>query len=248
MPVTIAVTAARGGAGRTTVAVNLAVLFAKRFPEQVALVDFHGQFGDVPLALDLTPVGGTGDLLGFDELDHELVRSQLMVHPASGLQVMAAPSLQSHPDLDLGRITIPFMASLLGLLRRICRFVFFDMPPLSWPTSQYVFTRSQRVLVVATLMDLHGIRNARSLIDIISAGTGDPQRISIIANRATRKGDYNLQDLENITGRSVYADLPDDPELACGALNTGVPVVLEAPNAALARGLVRLSEKLIGEL
>jgi cellulose biosynthesis protein BcsQ len=48
MPVTIAVTGAKGGIGKSTTTVNLAVSFARKYPGQVVLIDFYGQYGNVP--------------------------------------------------------------------------------------------------------------------------------------------------------------------------------------------------------
>jgi len=65
MPVTFAVTGAKGGIGKTTVATNLAVSFARRFPNEVLLVDFYGQYGNVSLMLNLSPDGTIRDLANF---------------------------------------------------------------------------------------------------------------------------------------------------------------------------------------
>lgn len=46
MPVTITVTGAKGGIGKSLLTVNLAVSFARKYPDQVVLVDFYGQFGN----------------------------------------------------------------------------------------------------------------------------------------------------------------------------------------------------------
>ena len=249
MPHSIAVTSAKGGTGKTTVAVNLGVLFAKRFPDQVALVDFCGQFGDGPLALDVPGSSTIADLASFDELDPELVQTHLVAHPASSLRLLAAPDMRvSAAEVDMDRLNIPFMASLIGLLRRAYRFVFFDMPPLVWPTSQYVFSRCQQILVVTNLFDLATIGNTRTLLDVVAASVGDAERVKLVVNRSPRRGDYSIEDLEETTGRKTYIQLPDDFESASGALNAGVPVVLESPNSALARALGALSEKLVAEL
>ena len=45
----------RGGSGKTTVAVNLAVALAQQNPEQVVLLDLALTFGHTSLVLDLQP-------------------------------------------------------------------------------------------------------------------------------------------------------------------------------------------------
>ena len=51
----ITVLSPKGGAGKTTIATNLAVALADRRPGSTALVDLDLQFGDVVAALQLTP-------------------------------------------------------------------------------------------------------------------------------------------------------------------------------------------------
>jgi pilus assembly protein CpaE len=248
MPRTIAVTAAKGGAGATTVAVNLAALFARRFPDHVALVDFHGHFGDASLALDVVGNTNMGDLAEFEELDPDLVETHLVRHAPTTLRVLSAPDLAAHGDVDMARLSVPFMASLVGILRRSYRYVFYDIPALAWPTGPYVFSRAQRLLVVTTLFDLPTIRNTKAVLEIASAGLGGTERVSVVANRSPWRGDYKLADLESAAGKKAYHELPDDFEAAYRALNVCNPVVLEYPNSALAKSLGALSEKLVAEL
>lgn len=244
MPQSIAVTSAKGGSGKTTVAVNLAVSFANRFPDKVVLVDFHGQFGDASLALDLAPHGTLVDLASFDELDPELVETHLTTHSASSLRLLAAPEVEVDPVADMQALNVPFMAALIGILRRGYRFVFFDIPPLVWPTSRYVFSRCQELIVVTNLCDLASIRDTKSLVDLAAASVGDDERVHLVVNRASHGGEYSTEDLEKTTGRKVYAELPDDFATASGDLNAGIPVVLESPNTALAKALESLAAKL----
>ena len=247
MPVSIAVTSAKGGTGKTIVAVNLAVLLARRFPGEVVLVDFWGQCGDAALALDLSPGDTIADLASFDELDPDLLQTHLAVHQDSSLRLLAAPNATGD-EVEMDRLDVPFMASLIGLLRRAYRFVLFDMAPFVWPTSQYVFSRCQQVLVIASLQDLATIRNTRALLELVDGNVGDRERVKLVANRASRRGDYSLSDLAETTGREVYHQIPDDFEAASGALNTGVPVVIETPGSALGRAFAGLADKLIAEL
>ena len=247
MPVSIAVTSTKGGAGKTTVAVNLAVAFAARFPDQVVLVDCHSQFSDAAVALNLAPHDSIVDLASFEELDPELVKTHLTVHGPSRLRLLAAPDLPLDDDADLTRLNAHFMASLIGHLRRSYRFVFFDLPPLVWPTSEYILSRCQEILVVTTLFDLASIRNARSLVGLAHDAVGDRDRVKLVLNRFPFRGDFGVQDLEETTGQKVFHQLPDETEVACGAFNKGVPVVSDAPGSGLARALNGLADKLLAE-
>jgi len=144
MPVMVAVTGAKGGIGKTTIAVNLAVSFAQRYPGQVALVDFYGQYGNIPLMLDLTLQGDIGELAAFaGELDASIIETQLATHESSGLRVLAGTSQSGGlsnsltPEEEIG-----FLADMIGIMRRHYRFVFFDVPPLLGQASSYIFSRA----------------------------------------------------------------------------------------------------------
>jgi len=247
MPVSIAITAAKGGVGKTLVAVNLAVLLAQRFRDRVALVDLHGQYGDAALALDIAPHGTIADLCSFDELDPELVQTHLTVHQPSSLRLLAAPLPTPGSDFSPTDIGLPFMASLIGLLRRAYRFVLFDMPPL-WPTSQYIISRCQQLLVVANTFDLATIHNTKSLLHLAGESIGEVQRVKLVANRVGGRTEFGPADLRTATGSEIYHQLPEDLANAAGSLNSGRPLVLEAPNSALAKSLVGLADKMTQEL
>ncbi|HSO29707.1 MAG TPA: response regulator, partial [Candidatus Sulfomarinibacteraceae bacterium] len=60
---TIVVFSPKGGVGATTVAVNLAVGFAQRLPDQVAIVDLDLQFGQVATHLNLPARLSIADLV-----------------------------------------------------------------------------------------------------------------------------------------------------------------------------------------
>ncbi|MGB9586919.1 MAG: histidine kinase, partial [Armatimonadota bacterium] len=60
--------------GKSTIAVNLAVVLAKQLPNKVALVDLYTQFGDVAAMLSLTPKRTVSELEGVPgEFDVELI-------------------------------------------------------------------------------------------------------------------------------------------------------------------------------
>ena len=251
MPVAIAITGAKGGIGKTTVASNLAVNFAKRFPDEVLLVDFYGQYANVSLMLDLSSNASIGELANFaSELDINIIETQLVRHPASSLKVLpGCPKLiDTQLPAVMGQGEIIFLADLIGLLRRHYRFVFFDVPPLVSRASNYVFSRCQYILLISNLIDLNTLRDTATLYKQLMEMRIAPERIKIILNRASRSNEFSTDDLEQATHAKIAFQLPDDPATTQPSINEGAPCVISRPNSSFARAIRELTEQLAGEM
>ena len=246
MPVTIAVTGAKGGTGKTTIATNLAVNLQQRFPEQVVLVDFIGQYGDVALMLDLPQSEGLVDLAAQADLDLDVVESYLQTH-SCGLKVLAAPPM-GEISTEANPVTVSYLAALLGLLRRSYRFVVFDIPPVVERASSYIFSRCNYIVVVTYLLDLSAIRDTAALLEGLAAMKMPAERIKLVVNRTGHNSPFTISDLQQATQWTPAVQIPEDTATVTGAVNEGIPVMLGAPNCAVAKSIRELTESIVAEL
>ena len=246
MPVTITVTGAKGGIGKTTIATNLAICLQQQFPGEVVLVDFVGQYGDVPLLLDMQPAGGLGELLLLDEIEADMVQAQLAQH-SSGLRVLAAPNGE-----DMGRIAariaVPHVATLVSILRSKYRFIVFDAPPLVGTVSSYLFSRCNFVVLVTYLVDLAAIRDTGRLIESLVELRMPSERIKLVVNRSGPRNAFTMGDLQKAVKHKIDAEIPEDGPAVTGAINEGVPIVLKSPGSPVARAIKSLCQDLVAGL
>lgn len=189
--VVVAVLGARGGAGATFLATNLAGALSRTGADTV-LADMDPVYGDVAAALGVpaeAPLPSISDLAAVSrELTAEHLDRVLQQH-AAGFRVLLAPQ-QVPADFRVDPATV--VATVRALRSR------FEATVLHLPRALDESIRSavelaDEVLLVVTL-DVLGIRAAKRLIDHLRAhGLGGSCRL--VVNRAGR-GEVTPQDAE----------------------------------------------------
>ena len=213
---------------------------------QVALVDCYGQYGNIPLMLDLQPHGDIEELASFaGELDANVIEKNLTTHADSSLRVLAGTPAGGGLG---GRLSpeeeVAFLADLIGIMRRHYRFLFFDVPPLLGQASDYIFSRSQYIVLVTAVVDLSTIRDTATLYRQLLDMHLSPERIKVVVNRVARNWALTVEDLEQTLEAKVALQLPDDQATALAGINEGVPAVISRAGSPLARGIHELGQLL----
>jgi pilus assembly protein CpaE len=246
MPQTIALLSARDGAGKSTLAANLAALLVQEAPGQVALVDLCGQFGAAALLLNMQPTNTIMGLASFQaDLDLDLVETFMESHPL-GLKVLAGGARPDPAWTDA--LSVNFVAALIGLLRRRFRFVVLDIPPLVWPGSLYAISRSQAALLLTGLTDVTGLRETAAFSDAICPDYIPRERLRLVVNRPQQQEWFGETDVRTATGHEVWHSLPHDAANVFQSANEGTPIVAARPAAPFSKSCQGLARKLVEEL
>ena len=121
----IAVFSLRGGAGVSTVAVNLAASLAQIWDTQTGLMDLSLIAGQSALMLNLSLRHTWADLVEIPEedIDNELLSDLLLPH-ASGVQVLAAPRYPEQSEL----LTNAKVSYVIHMLSQRFHYVVLDLP------------------------------------------------------------------------------------------------------------------------
>ena len=232
-----AVVGLKGGVGRTTVAVNLAVALRQRVDKEVVLVDAHQSLSDLSLMLNLLPRHTTTSLSQENNIDADLIQGLLQPH-ASRIKVLAAPQDIS----DLVELPVDTWRQVLTLLLESAAYVVVDTGAVGDPVLSEILTMADDIMVV-TGPDLAGLRSAVVLLKGVDAEESIQARIHVVLNRAGVRGGVDEAACAKQLGEPIAVALPDDPALATFALNRGVPFVLSHPSSILSRKLQELTEK-----
>jgi pilus assembly protein CpaE len=238
-----------GGAGATTVALNLAALFAQgdakrgRPARSAAVLDLDLQFGDAALALDLTPRSTIVDVLRAQErVDARFVESVMTEH-ASGLKLLAAPSSVVPLDAISGDFAVDLIEHATATFER----TIIDLPA-SWTDWTFPVLQRSDVVVLVTTPTVPGALGARRVLDALGeAGVQRP--VFLVLNKLA--GVIDAFEKPGRIGKSlemgVDAALSFDP-IALKAADRGQLVVDAFANSKLAKDFRPAAAKLDGRL
>jgi pilus assembly protein CpaE len=231
----ISVLGLKGGSGKTLTAANLAVALADN-GHRVTIVDLDLQFGDVGLALGLSPERTVYDLISSGgSLDAEKVEDFLAVHP-SGARALLAPA---RPD-QAGVVTSEFLRDVYAVLREVNDFVIVDTPPSFTPEVIAAVDNSSEICLVA-MLDSLSLKNSKLGLETLERMDFDTDRIRLVLNRADSNVGIGHEDVHAIVGAKPDVLVPSDRNVT-RSINRGEPIVLEHRRSEAARAFQSLAE------
>lgn len=229
----ITVFGTKGGIGKTTVAINLAVALA-RSGKKVALIDLDLQFGDVGVFLDLEPKDSIAELVQErSTFDIDSIKSYMVLH-SSGVSALCAPKSPEFADV----VTGDHVEKIINTMRPYFDYVIIDTAPSYNDCSIVAIENSNFVLFVISL-DISTLRNARISADVFET-LKQKDKMRVVVNRDHESG-ITLKDAEKVLGTKMFMRIQSDWKTAINALNKGVPVVIDAPKSQIGQQFLQLA-------
>ena len=232
----IAVLGPKGGTGKTLIATNLAVALAQR-DANVVLVDLDLQFGDIGLALGLSPERTMYDLMkAGPPFDHEKLDRHLIRH-SSGVKVLIAPT---RPD-QASAVSIDFLRDIYASLRTMCDAVIVDTPPGFTPEVIATIDVSTEICMVG-MLDSLSLKNTKLGLETLDLMGYDTEQVSLVLNRADSRVGITPDDVSTIVGRAPDVSIPSDREIP-RSINEGTPIVAARQSSGAAKAFRTLADR-----
>ncbi len=239
----IAVFGAKGGVGKTTMAVSLALAIRLRTRQRVIIVDADLTFGDIAVHLNIAPTRSIVDIVrSGDEIEREMVNQVLLPHP-SGLQALLAPPRPEEAEL----VSPDHITRILDLLAVSADYVVVDCQTSYDDRTLSVFDRADHVLLVIT-PEIGPLKNTSLFLNLANQLGINPNAISIVLNRANSGVGIGVSEIERVLRRKINFHVISGGQPVVTSVNRGIPLILEQPKHPFVQQMLYIGDQLVKQL
>jgi pilus assembly protein CpaE len=240
----VTVFSTKGGVGKTTIVLNLAIALKKLTGKRICVVDCDLQFGDVAIMLNLAPQKTLTNLVEEPPpWTPELVEEYVTHHDISGIDVLLGPSKPEYAETVQGE----HIEQALTLLKERYDYVFVDTSPMFRNIELSILDLSAIILVVVSL-ELSAIKNIKLCLELLNNLNYNPEKIKLILNRGyPPMGGIEVNDVQNGLRREVISLIPSAGKEVVSSLNKGTPFMLTDSSSDLAKSFYKLAELVVAE-
>ncbi len=236
----ILVFSAKGGTGKSLLALNLAACCATIAQQSTALVDLDLQFGDQGVLLNLDATQSISDLTDASaEVDADLL-SEVMIEGPAGMRVLLAPVSPELADL----VTPTLVRTVLGQLRRSFAITVVDTAATLNDVSLEAIEQADKIVLITTL-GLASIKDAKMVLKVFESLGVPRQKIALVLNRCDDTADFSSASVESSLRFPIALQLPFDRKQVSVSIQRGVPFTIQAPEADISKRVRELAARLL---
>jgi pilus assembly protein CpaE len=236
----VAVFGAKGGIGKSTIAVNLGVALSSELAHSVVVVDADNNFGDSGSLLDLRANRNILELVrDLDGVERNAITDYLTQHE-SGLWVLSAP----RDPLQWRSVAPERFRKVVGVLARRFDVVVIDTAGALGDLSLAALEEANMVLWV-TSSDFASINNSLIALETLQQLSYPEGRIRLMLNVTSVDDGVRPAKIEEVLGRQFFWLVPYDRQIRLGG-QIGKPVVASHPDSRGAQSIVQLARALMG--
>lgn len=224
----ILVTGAKGGIGKTALAVNLAARLAMS-KRKAILLDCNLQYGDTGVFLGMEPKETIAELLQEQRNPTIDTVNTFLAYHQSGLRVLFGPKSPEYADIIGGKN----IDKIISILRSYYDYIIIDAAVGFSEVNLALLDLCSRILFMSQ-SDLCTLRNTKKAFLLLQSLNMEQKVKVVLMEQLGKNGAIGVADVERVLGRKVDITLSRDDKTMAACLNQGRPVVLAAGKSKLA--------------
>jgi pilus assembly protein CpaE len=234
----IAFCGAKGGAGASTLAHNVAHLISERMGANTVLVDLDLAFGTAGLDFNQDPLHGIADALSQPDRLDPVLMERMMARCGDHLSLFAAPASLER-DFEIATETYEEVAQKI---RSTSPYVVLDLPH-AWTAWKRRMLLTSDDLVVVAEPDLASLRNAKNIVDLVRAARPNDAPPRVVLNKVGVPGrpEIPFREFGDALGLTPAMVISFDAKLFGQAANNGQMISEVGPKSKQAESLEGLA-------
>ncbi len=234
----IVVFSPKGGAGCTTLAVNLGIALHTE-ENKVCLVDGSMQFGDMAVMLNEQVKNNVLDLASrVDELDREVVEEVMIKHAATGIHLLPAPNKPEQAD----NVKADQFSKLLNFLRQIYAYVIVDTSSYLTEVVLNAMDISD-IIILITTQEIPSVKNCNLFLTLADALGIKRDRILFTMNRYDKRIMITPERVGESLRQPILCTIPLEERIVTMSVNRGVPFIIENKSQPIGKAILSLSDQ-----
>lgn len=238
----IGVIGARGGAGASMIASNIAFEVSDALSKQVTLIDMDLTFGTQAVTFDVDPGAGLSDAMLEPGRMDELFIKRASTRIGDRLQLMAAETDPGRGDIASAEA----LEGLLGYIRQESDYVMIDVPRSLVVSDPEILEQFNTVMIIAepTLPAMRDCARLKTLINKIKPDA----KLIVVLNKVgiAGKDELPVATFEEGASLKIARKIAFEPRATLGAEAHGKCVIQVAPKAKISKDLKALAIDLVG--
>ncbi len=241
-PLVLGFSGVKGGAGTTTVALNVAAALAKQGRSTIA-IELHPSVGMFSYQLKHAPAANLRSLnaLGADHLDEAALGAALCTLPL-GLRVLFGPQ---RPE-EFGDLDPAWVEALIRTASGMAESVVIDLPSANSGSSMLrTGIRQCHFVSMVVERDPTGVYAAKRFLELLhSWGISQLITGAVVVNRTMALTPMVISEISSQLGCATLGAIPPAAELCARGHQAGSPVVFLEPESTFSSTVIELTQRL----
>jgi CheY-like chemotaxis protein/MinD-like ATPase involved in chromosome partitioning or flagellar assembly len=229
----VGVLSATGGAGVSTIALNLAITYAKKFNSKVIAAEMRPGQGSWALDLNLTEPVGLVNLLSMelDDITPDAVSKEL-IQTNFGIKLLSASNQMEKVE---SAAATPQFERVIDQLAAMATLVILDIGTSFHPGFNAILNKCNELIMVVEPQPVPIKRSKLLASELHLKGFGSLKTMSTVTVNRTRSDIVlNISQVEQILGYPAVMGFPPVVEQAYRAADRSVPLVIVQPDGIIA--------------